>query len=92
MQMSFTPAAKTLDVVQFDQYHQGFDMAAVQGPQMAQIGQIMSFVYSQDGMNIYSASSTTPPSSRSAVSLMTKFSPPSPPPRPTTIPLPKTPA
>jgi hypothetical protein len=57
-QATFTPGAKTLDGVQFDQYHVGFDMSAMgpaaQIPQVAKIGQIMTFVYGQDGMNIYS--------------------------------------
>jgi hypothetical protein len=57
-QSTFTLGAKTLDGVVFDQYHVGFDMTALgpaaQVPQVAKIGQIMTFVYGQDGMNIYS--------------------------------------
>jgi hypothetical protein len=53
MQVTFTPAAKTVEDVVFDQFHTGFDMAGAQNPQMARIGQYMTFVYGQDGINAY---------------------------------------
>jgi hypothetical protein len=53
MQMTFTPAAKTVGDVVLDQYHIGFDMAGAQNPAMAKIGQIFSFAYGMDGMNVY---------------------------------------
>jgi hypothetical protein len=53
MQMTYTPAAKTVGDVVLDQYHIGFDMAAAQNPSMAKIGQFFSFAYGMDGMNVY---------------------------------------
>jgi hypothetical protein len=53
MQMTYTPAAKTVDGVTFDQFHTGFDMAGALTPQIAKIGQYLSFLYGSDGMNIY---------------------------------------
>ena len=55
MQAAFTPAAKTLDGVTFDQYHIGMDMTAVQNnPQMAMAAQYLTFFYGPDGLNMYS--------------------------------------
>jgi hypothetical protein len=55
MQATFTPAAKTLDGVTFDQYHLGMDMTAIQNnPQMAMAAQYLTFFYGQDGLNMYS--------------------------------------
>lgn len=51
---TYTQAAKTVDGVQFDQYHTGFDPTVAGGPEMAKIGQILTMVYGQDGLNIYS--------------------------------------
>jgi len=53
IQMTFTPAAKTVGGVALDQIHTGFDVGAAQTPEMARIGQILSFAYGQDGLNVY---------------------------------------
>jgi hypothetical protein len=54
VQMTYTPAGKTIGDVQFDQVHIGMDMAGVNNPQLAMIGTYMNFLYGQDGMNMYS--------------------------------------
>jgi hypothetical protein len=53
MKTTFTPAAKTLDGVQFDQYHTGMDMTAVQSPRMAKVAEFATFAYGQDGLSAY---------------------------------------
>jgi hypothetical protein len=53
MLQTFTPDAKTVDGVTMDQYHAGFDVGAAQTPQTARIGQMLTFVYGADGLNMY---------------------------------------
>ena len=53
VQNTFTPAAKTLDGVQFDQIHTGVNLNAPPNPQLAQMSQVFLFMYGQDGMNIF---------------------------------------
>jgi hypothetical protein len=55
MQQTFTPSAKTVDGVVFDQAHTAFDMGgAAADPQMMKIAQFFTFAYGQDGLNAYS--------------------------------------
>jgi hypothetical protein len=54
MQITYTPAAKTVDGVTFDQMHTGVDMGGALTPQTAKISQYLSFLYGQDGINFYS--------------------------------------
>jgi hypothetical protein len=53
VQMTYTAAGKTVEGVSLDQMHVGFDMTKATTPEVARIGQILSFAYSTDGMNIY---------------------------------------
>jgi hypothetical protein len=54
IQSTFTAAAKTVDGIQFDQTHVGIDMTAATSPEAMRASQFLTFLYGQDGMNVYS--------------------------------------
>jgi hypothetical protein len=53
LQMSYTAAGKTVEGVTLDQMHVGIDMTKATTPEIARIGQFITFAYGTDGMNVY---------------------------------------
>jgi hypothetical protein len=53
-QQTYTPAAKTIDGVVFDQSHTSFDMGgAAADPNLLKLTQFFTFAYGQDGLSVY---------------------------------------